>query len=103
MPAGARLRAEMRAGPALSDQTIADVVLQTSYPVRPSTANGMIEWIANGDGKTALWRAPADRSQAPAKVAGIDGLQLSAPASAAAFTVVTASDGNGPRLRTIGR
>jgi hypothetical protein len=100
---GYAIRVGPIAGPALLDQTIADVVLRTSYPVRPSTANGMIEWIANGDGTTALWRAPADRSSAPATVAGIDGLQLSAPASAAAFTVVTASDGTGPRLRTVGR
>lgn len=100
---GYAIRVGPIAGPAIEDQTIADVVLRTSYPVRPSTANGMIEWIANGDGTTALWRAPADRSRAPETVAGIDGLQLSAPASAAAFTVVTASDGNGPRLRTVGR
>jgi hypothetical protein len=100
---GYAIRVGRITGPALEDQTIADVVLRTSYPVRPSTANGMIEWIANGDGNTALWRAPADRSSAPAAVAGIDGLQLSAPASAAAFTVVTASDGTGPRLRTVAR
>lgn len=100
---GYAIRVGQIAGPAMEDETVADVVLRTSYPVRPSTANGMIEWTANGDGTTALWRAPADRSQPPAAVAGIEGLQLAAPASSAAFTVVTASDGTGPRLRAVRR
>lgn len=100
---GYAIRVGAIAGAAVEDQTIADVVLRTSYPVRPSTANGMIEWTANGDGVTALWRAPADRSQPPATVGGIEGLALAAPASAPGFTVVTATVGNESRLRTVGR
>jgi hypothetical protein len=101
---GYALRVGRITGPAVEDQTIADVVLRTSEPVRPSTANGMIEWIANPDGKTTLWRAPADRSSAPVAATGLDGLHLYAPASAAAFTIVAGSAGDGaPRLRTVAR
>jgi hypothetical protein len=67
----------------------------------------MIEWIANPDGTTALWRAPADRSSAPAKVAGLDGLHLYAPASTSSFTVLasvpTDRTGVAPSLRAIAR
>lgn len=101
---GYAIRVGRIAGPAAEDVTIADVVLRTSEPVRPSTANGAIEWIANPDGKTTLWRAPADRSSAPVAATGLDGLHLYAPASAAAFTILAGSAGGAaPRLRTVAR
>lgn len=101
---GYALRVGRIAGRAVDDVTIADVVLRASEPVRPSTANGSIEWIANPDGKTTLWRAPADRSSAPVAASGLDGLHLYAPAASTAFTVVAGSAGSAaPRLRVVGR
>jgi hypothetical protein len=101
------IRAGRIAGPVAEDEKIADVVLMTTEPVRPSTANGMIEWIANPDGTTALWRAPADRSSPPVKVAGLDGLHLYAPASTSSFTVLASvpadRSGVAPQLRAVGR
>lgn len=101
---GYALRVGRIAGPSAEDQTIADVVLRASEPVRPSTANGMIEWIANPDGTTKLWRAPADRSSEPVAATGLDGLHLYAPAASPAFTIVAGSAGSAaPRLRIVAR
>lgn len=98
------LRVGRIAGPAAEDTTIADVVLRAPAPVRPSTVNGLIEWIANPDGKTTLWRAPADRSTEPVAASGLDGLHVYAPASGPSFTVLAGSTGEGaPRLRTVSR
>ena len=101
---GYAIRVGRIAGPAGEDQTIADVVLRASEPIRPATVDGMIEWIANPDGTTKLWRAPADRSSAPVAASGLDGLHLYAPAAAPAFTLVAGSEGAAaPRLRIVAR
>lgn len=85
---GYALRVGAIVGSYADDATVADIVLMTPEPVRPSTANGMLEWIANPNGVTTLYRAPADRSQPPQAVAGLDGLHLYAPVSTSAFTVM---------------
>jgi hypothetical protein len=104
---GYTLRVGAITGPPAEDVTLADVEYVTSEPVRPSTANGVIEWVANPDGQTVLWRAPADRSSAPVAVGGLEGLQLYAPVSTSAFTIlasVPAGRSNViPQLRTVAR
>jgi hypothetical protein len=101
---GYAIRVGRIAGPAAEDRTIADVVLRSSEPVRPATVGGTVEWIANPDGTTKLWRAPADGSSAPIAASGLDGLHLYAPAAAPTFTLVAGSVGAAaPRLRVVAR
>jgi hypothetical protein len=100
-----------RIGDPASDRTIARVEYH-SAAVRPGMAGDTLEWIANPDGigTTELWRAKVT-SDAPAqKVAGLENLNLFAPAptllGTKAFTVLAvtkpASD-NEPLLRVVDR
>ncbi len=93
------------AAPPASDRLVADVRYLSSEYARPAVSGATIEWVANPDGNTVLWRAPADGSVAPAAVAGLDGLVLYAPAPTAAFTVLAAASSPdfSPRLRAVGR
>lgn len=107
---------QLRGGPMLgdpaADKTIADVSYLSSDYARPAAVAGTIEWIANPNGRTILYRAPADGSAPPVAVNGLEDLHLYAPApSSGGFTVVatlraTASSGTPeavPRLRAVSR
>ena len=107
---------ELRTGDVLgnpaSDRTIARVEYASSEYARPALAGSTLEWIANPDGITRLYRAPADGSAAPAVVRGLEDLRLYAPApttsgSERGFTVLaTARSGASdsvPRLRAVAR
>jgi hypothetical protein len=92
-----------------TDRVIADVRYVASDYARPAAFSGTLEWIANPDGQTVLWRAPADGSAAPAAVSGLDGLVLYAPAPSAGFTILAAAAAAAsapdfsPRLRAVPR
>ncbi len=89
------------------DQSIAQVTYMSSEYARPAVNGKTIEWVANPDGKTTLFRAPLDRSSPPVKVSGLDDLRLFAPAPAKGFTVLATaqmtSSSLTPRLRGIVR
>ena len=82
---------ELRTGSVLgnptSDRTIARVEYVSSAYARPAVAGSTVEWIANPDGVTRLYRAPADGSSPPAIVRGLDDLRLYAPAPTTSGTV----------------
>jgi hypothetical protein len=106
---------ELKAGPLFgdpaADKTIADVSYVSSDPTRPAMAGETIEWVANPDGVTSLYRAPADGSASPLRVSGLDDLMLYAPAPSSgtkvSFTVLAAAAVSGtdhtPRLRAVSR
>ena len=107
-----KLRSGNVIGNPASDRTIAKVEYASSEYVRPALAGGIIEWIANPDGVTRLYRAPADGSAAPAVVSGLDDLRLYAPAPTTSgtdhgFTVLATARSGGsdpvPRLRAVPR
>lgn len=91
-----------------SDRLIAHVEYESADPARPALAGDTLEWIANPEGETMLYRAPADGSSPAARVAGLDKLRLFAPAPRRDFTVIAAVDPaasqqRAPLLRTIAR
>ncbi|GAC1561865.1 MAG: hypothetical protein NVS3B10_19470 [Polyangiales bacterium] len=105
---GYSLRRGAVLGDPAADRTVADVVYVSSDYARPAVVAGMLEWIANPDGRTTLYRAPADGSSPPAAVAGLEELRLYAPSpTSAGFTVLAASRiglaDAPPRLRAIPR
>ncbi len=94
-------------GAPAADRTIAAVrSLSTTY-TRPVLAGATLEWVANPDGVTRLYRAPRAGSAAPAVVRGLEGLRLYAPASAGGFTVLAVAPQIAtaalPRLRAVAR
>ncbi len=105
---------QIRAGgitaPVSADVKIADVVNQGEVPMRPAGQDGVFEWISSPPGSSnpgaaALYRAPADASQPPVAVSGLESLPLFAPAPASRFTVLAVLNGDslGPRLRAVPR
>jgi hypothetical protein len=84
------LRSGTIAADPATDVTIADVKYVSDQYARPAVHGATLEWIANPDGVTAMWRAPVDGSAAPAKVSGLEGLTLYAPAPSDDFSVVAA-------------
>lgn len=99
-------------GDPASDRTIATVYYASAAYARPALAGSILEWVANPDGRTTLWRAPADGSAAPEAVRGLDALRLYAPAPTASgtargFTVLATSPSGVsdslPRLRAVTR
>lgn len=90
-----------------ADRLVANVTFMSSEYARPAVSGRMLEWVANPDGRTALYRVPLDGSASPARVSGLDDLQLFAPAPANGFTVlatsVRASGGGSPMLRGVAR
>lgn len=95
-------------GQPAADRTIANVTYMSSEYARPAVAGRMLEWVANPDGRTALYRAPLDGSSAPVRVSGLDDLQLFAPAPSSGFTVLATSPragagGLSPKLRGVVR
>jgi hypothetical protein len=94
--------------PPASDVNIAHVTNFAPPYVRPTVGPSTLEWIENLAGGTpALVRAPIDGSRAPAKVEGLDGLQLYAPSAAQSFTVLAtrpaATTTVPPQLRSVRR
>ena len=106
---------ELRSGGVLADpaadRTIAQVNWASTDYARPVTVGRTIEWIANPDGRTTLYRAPADGSSAPVAVKGLEDLKLYAPAGTSfgtgGFTVLATSRVGSaevvPRLRAVPR
>lgn len=107
---------ELRSGNVLgdpaTDRTIAQVNYTSSAYARPALAGSILEWVANPDGRTTLWRAPADGSAPPAAVRGLEDLRLYAPAPTSSgtdrgFTVLATSRSGAPdslpRLRAVTR
>ena len=105
---------ELRTGKVLADPAadtrIAQVIYASSDYARPAVIGGTIEWIANPDGNTTLYRAPADGSSPPAAVKGLESFHLYAPAAlngASGFTVLATSRVGSteivPRLRAVPR
>ncbi len=94
----------LKGGPILgdpaADKTIAEVKYLSSEYARPAAVLGTIEWIANPDGRTTLYRAPADGSAPPTAVQGLDNLHLFAPAPSrgvsGGFTVLATLRAGGP-------
>ena len=90
-----------------ADRLVANVTFMSTEYARPAVSGGMLEWVANPDGRTALYRAPLDGSAAPLRVGGLDDLQLFAPALSSGFTVLaTSRRGVGavePKLRGLAR
>jgi hypothetical protein len=102
------LRSGTALGDPLADVKVADVVYASSEYARPAVSAGTLEWIANPDGRTTLYRAPADGSSPPLAVKGLDDLQLYAPSpTSAGFTVLATSPVGSavlaPRLRAVPR
>jgi hypothetical protein len=76
-------------GAVTGDVTLSDVTNQTTQYVLPSGRDGIIAWVDNTLGTSPrLWRAPADLSAKPTAAAGLDGVQIYAPAHASGFTLV---------------
>lgn len=105
---------DLKAGPLVvadpaSDRTIAHVEYVTAEPVRPSVIGGVVEWVDNPTGQTSLHRASVDGAEPPARVSGLDNLQLYAPAGNRSFTILATIDtrpanpDRTPRLKTITR
>lgn len=103
---------ELRSGTVLgdpaADKSISRVVYAATDPARPIVLGATLEWIANPDGRTTLYRAPVDASGAPTAVKGLESFQLHAPApTTAGFTVLATSRIGGsdgvPRLRAVPR
>jgi hypothetical protein len=104
---------ELRSGPVLgdpaADKSISQVVFVAgSDPARPTVVGATIEWIANPNGTTTLYRAPVDASGAPTAVKGLESFHLRAPApTTAGFTVLATSRIGAseivPRLRAVPR
>lgn len=102
------LRSGQVGGDPLADAKIADVVYASTEYARPAVVSGTLEWIANPDGRTTLYRAPADGSSVPLAVKGLDDLRLYAPSpTSAGFTVLATSPvgsaAAAPRLRAVPR
>ena len=102
------LRSGQVLGDPLADVKVADVVYASSEYARPAVVSGTLEWIANPDGRTVLYRAPADGSSAPLAVKGLEDLRLYAPSpTSAGFTVLATSPvgaaASSPRLRAVAR
>ncbi|CAN5924063.1 hypothetical protein BH11MYX4_BH11MYX4_30630 [soil metagenome] len=105
------LRVGKVVGDAATDRARARVEYAGAY-ARPALAGGTLEWIANPDGVTRLYRAPLDGSTPPAVVRGLDDLRLYAPAptiggTERGFTVIAAAAIQSvpalPRLRAVTR
>jgi hypothetical protein len=95
-------------GQPAADRTIANVTYTSTEYARPAVAGRMLEWVANPDGRTALYRAPLDGSSPPTRVSGLDDLQLFAPSPTSTFTVLATSPragagGLSPKLRGVVR
>jgi hypothetical protein len=89
---GYTLKAGAILGDPAVDRTIADVKYVASDYARPAVVGATLEWIANPDGRTTLYRAPADGSAPPLAVKGLEQFLLYAPSpTAAGFTVFAAS------------
>jgi hypothetical protein len=95
------------AGNPTADRTIAEVSYVSTDYARPAVIGSTVEWIANPDGQTVLYRAPADGSGSPAAVQGLEALRLFAPAPSLGFTVLATSPVAAtellPRLRAVSR
>jgi hypothetical protein len=105
---GYSLRSGAVLGDPATDRTIADVIYASSDYARPAVVGGTLEWIANPDGRTTLYRAPADGSSPPLAVKGLEEFRLYAPSpTSAGFTVLAASRigaaASLPRLRAVPR
>jgi len=100
------VRSGLLVGPP-KDRTVATVAQVSATYARPALAGATLEWVANPDGMTRLYRAPLDGSAPPAVVSGLDSLRLYAPASTRAFTILATapntSAGTLPRLRAVTR
>ncbi len=92
---------------AAADRTIATVAYVSTTYARPALTGSTLEWVANPEGPTQLYRAPVDGSVAPVVVGGLGGLRLYAPASTREFSVLAAApqaEGTAaPRLRALPR
>ena len=104
------LRSGSVVGDPLADVKVADVVYASSEYARPAVAAGTLEWVANPDGRTTLYRAPANGSSPPVAVNGLDDVRLYAPSpTTAGFTVLATSPRTPttsavvPRLRAVPR
>ena len=105
---GYQLRSGAVLGDPGADRSIADVLYASSDYARPAVSGGTLEWIANPDGRTTLYRARADGSSAALAVKGLEDLRLYAPSpTSAGFTVLAASRigraESAPRLRAVAR
>jgi hypothetical protein len=102
------LRSGRIVGDPAADLSISKVVYAGAEPARPTVVGSIIEWVANPDGTTTLYRAPVDASGAPAAVKGLESFHLHAPApTTAGFTIVATSRVGAseivPRLRAVPR
>ncbi len=95
-----------------ADREIAKVVYRSVGRVRPAMAGDTLEWIANPDikGTTELWRAKVTEDVPAQKVAGLESLNLFAPAPSTTggkgFTVLAVtlpSAHDKPLLRVVER
>lgn len=103
-----QLRSGSINGDPRADRTVAEVFYASTDYARPALASGTLEWIANPDGRTTLYRAPADGSSSPVAVRGLEDFRLFAPSpSAAGFTVLATSRLSSsalvPTLRAVAR
>ena len=103
-----QLRSGSINGDPRADRTVAEVSYASTDYARPALASGTLEWIANPDGRTTLYRAPADGSSAPVAVRGLEDFRLFAPSpSSAGFTVLATSRLSSsafvPTLRAVAR
>jgi hypothetical protein len=102
------LRSGRIVGDPTADMSISKVVYAGAEPARPAVLGSIIEWIADPDGTTTLYRAPVDASGAPTAVKGLESFQLHAPApTTAGFTILATSRVGAnevvPRLRAVPR
>jgi hypothetical protein len=74
--------------------------------VRPVARDTFVEWVERPlDLASRLYRAEIDRPPAPSAVAGLEGLELFAPAASTGFTVIAVQPlaGGAPTLRSVTR
>jgi hypothetical protein len=84
--------------PPSSDITIANISSYAPY-LRPAAKEGVVEWINAPSSAAELWRAPIDLSTQPARIPGLDNLQLFAPSASASVTILaTQALTGGPAL-----
>ena len=103
-----QLRSGSINGDPRADRMVAEVFYACTDYARPALVSGTLEWVANPDGRTTLYRAPADGSSTPVAVRGLEAFQLFAPSpSSAGFTVLATSRLSSsalvPTLRAVAR